>query len=124
MQARRYRPHGHYEIGMMFEPQLHPSGAYEGIAFKQPTWGFQGSRADWRVLAFLNETPPNGLLRYGDKLENHPLIWRTFAVFPPATGLASTHGPFITVQDNESGNVVADILATVFRMYVYGCSRL
>ncbi len=105
-------------------PQLQPGGAYKGIAFKRPSSGFQNSRGDWKIFAFLNETPTDGLLRYGDKLENHPLIWRTFAVFPVATGLAASRGPSITVQNNESGNVIADILATIFRMYVCVCRKL
>lgn len=45
-----------------------------------------------------------------DKLSDHPIMWKTFATFPPVTRMVIQNGPHTGIISNPSGLVVADVL--------------
>ncbi|KAI0766010.1 hypothetical protein BC629DRAFT_1539558 [Irpex lacteus] len=93
---------------------------WSGIAFKKKKdrYGFF-VRDTWRTAAFVRDDRqdhnPKELrtLRYGDPLINHPIIWRSFATFPPVDRL-STLGSTTIEPENPDGVIVADVLESTY----------
>ncbi len=98
------------------------STAWSAIAFKRSTrdqWQLITQRESWHEMAFIRADLPadDKTLAYGERLEKHPLIWRSFATFPPVPFFI-VRGEKTVEAGNPRGITVADFLSDIVSLYV------
>lgn len=92
------------------------AAVWQSIAFKRSR-DRTHSLETWRSAAFVRLNDSNELAWYGDRLEHHPVIWRSFAAYPPVSRMTMTGGPIIEAA-NPFGVVVGDLLGEIMKTYV------
>lgn len=111
------------------EMEVNPLWSGIDLKKKKNRYGFF-VRDTWRTAAFVRDDRqdhnPKELrtLRYGDRLTNHPIIWRSFATFPPVDRLSTLGSTTI-----EPENPTVSLSRTSWRvcstgMYLYSILSL
>ncbi|KAI0766023.1 hypothetical protein BC629DRAFT_1539625 [Irpex lacteus] len=104
------------------------SPVWDGIAFKKAR---AGPTKTWQSAAFVrpaeddseddteDDAEDDDTLQYGDELVEHPVLWRSFATFPPVTDFTVLlHEDARMEPYNSDGVIVADVLQNILDMYV------
>lgn len=97
------------------------STAFSAIVFKRSTreqWQLIIENETWHEMAFIRADLPPGdkTLAYGERLEEHPLIWRSFATFPPVPHFTVLGEKSVDVE-NPRGITVADFIGDIVSLY-------
>ncbi len=97
--------------------QMNP--VWDHIMLKRHNWHYLRPPSMWRLLSFLRpdtsaSTDDDDTLQYGDELYEHPILWMSFASFPPVTKFSILWGvPSPIKPHNRNGVIVADVLQQV-----------
>ncbi len=105
---------------------LKMNSVWDGIVFKKHAGQLiLRPRCTWPDVSFVRPyasvpADDDDTLQYGDKLVQHPILWRSFASFPPVNkfGIMAC-GPDWIEPSNDRGVVVADVLQQILDAYVY-----
>ncbi len=98
---------------------------WDAFVFKKYAWEVFGHPHNmWRAVSFVRPcasvpAEDNDTLRYGDELVQHPILWRSFASFPPVTKFSLLWGGPVWIEPyNHDGVTVADVLQQILDTYV------